>query len=71
MRAVSVSLLLAVALVVAFAALPASLGMISLLRMLLFLGVAACLVAVVLRSATWLGRHEPAGRSTRVARALH
>ncbi len=71
MRAVTVSLLLAVALVVAFAALPASLGMISLLRMLLFLGIAACLVGVVLRSATWLVRHESAGRTTRLARALH
>jgi hypothetical protein len=71
MRSVLISLLLAVALLAAFAALPASLGLISLLRALLFLGVAACLVAAVLRSGAWLLSRGPAGGSTWVARAQH
>ncbi len=71
MRSASLSLLLAVTVFVAFAALPASLGLISLLRALLFIGVAACLVAAVLRSAAWLLSRDPAGRTTWVARPLH
>jgi hypothetical protein len=71
MRSASLSLLLAVTVFVAFAALPASLGLISLLRALLFIGVAACLVAAGLQSVAWLlSRYAPKGM-TWMARPLH
>lgn len=71
MRSASLSLLLAATVFVAFAVLPASLGLISLVRALLFIGVAACLVAAVLRSVAWLLSHDPPRRTTWAARPLH
>jgi hypothetical protein len=68
MRSAFLSLLLAVTVFVAFAALPASLGLISLLRALVFIGAAACLVAAVLHSVAWLLRHDRPARATWVAR---
>ena len=71
MRSASVSLLLAVTVFVAFAALPASLGLVSLLRAFLFIGIAACLVATVLRSVAWLLSHAAPRRATWATRPLH
>jgi hypothetical protein len=48
MRPVLLSLVLSIAVFALFAVLPASLGVVSLLRTLVFLGAAACLVAAVL-----------------------
>jgi hypothetical protein len=59
MRSVFLSLVLAIVVFALFAALPASLGLVSLVRALLFLAGAGCLVAVVMSTfASVLGTHR-------------
>lgn len=62
MRPVLLSLVLSIVVFTVFAALPASLGVVSLLRALVFLGAAACLVAAVLLSAASLLGDRTLGR---------
>jgi Na+/H+-dicarboxylate symporter len=63
MRSVLLSLLLSIGVFALFAALPASLGVVSLLRMLVFVGAAACLVAAVLLSTAALLGDRSLGRT--------
>ena len=62
MRPVLLSLVLSIVVFTVFAALPASLGVVSLLRALVFLGAAACLAAAVLLSAASLLGDRSLGR---------
>jgi hypothetical protein len=62
MRPVLLSLVLSVAVFALFAALPASLGLVSLLRTLVFVGAAACLAAAVLLSVASLFGDRSLGR---------
>ncbi len=69
MRPVLLSLTLSIVVFALFALLPASLGAVSLLRALVFLGAAACLVAAVHLSAASLLGDRTFGRIDRTSRS--